>query len=129
MALVGLSKRLNDVGVKLPIFFFFTVCLLSHQNFDLEVLTSRWSTETHTLITYWWKFTPMLEDVLCMTCLPLFGGSNAIGFELIEDDHTKMKFLTMTMVASRSSGKSTHHGCDTSTRRKEAHLVTSWRPS
>lgn len=48
------------------------------------------------------ELTSMLEDVLQMTHLPLFGEFNAIGVDLTnEDGKRNMKFLVMVKVRSR----------------------------
>lgn len=48
------------------------------------------------------EFIPTLEDVSSMTQISLLGYTNAIEVELSEDDHAKMKFLTMWMMVLRS---------------------------
>lgn len=53
-------------------------------------------------------FTPTLEDGNPTTHLLLFGEINAIGVELGEDDHTKVKYLTTALIVSRLSKKSTY---------------------
>lgn len=45
---------------------------------DLEFLISHWSVETHTSIAASGEFGPTLEDVVALTCLPIFGETNAI---------------------------------------------------
>lgn len=45
---------------------------------DLEFLTARWSTESHTFFATWGEFFSTLEDVVVMTGLPVFGEIRAV---------------------------------------------------
>lgn len=107
IAIIDVSKILNGTRMKLSIIRS-KVCSMSCHHFDLEVVISRMCIETHCFITFWGKFIPKLEDVLCTKHLPLFGDSNAMGCELKEDDHVRVNFLSIVMAASKSSRKFTY---------------------
>lgn len=77
-----------EVGVKKPMTCT-RPCSLKKQHHHLELLVSRWSTETHTLPTA----SGELEDVAQTTLLHNFGEANAIGF-LEGEDKVKLKYLT-----------------------------------
>lgn len=48
--------------------------ILIQRKYDgLEFLISRWSIESHTFVSTWEEFGPTPEDVLALTCLPMFG--------------------------------------------------------
>lgn len=61
MSVIGISKRLNNVGVK-ALVVSKRVFLLSQQHLDLKFLLFRWSRETHTFMAVYEKFTSTLED-------------------------------------------------------------------
>lgn len=78
LAFLGVSKKLNQVGVKKEISSGKLVSL-TRQPQDLESLVSRCRMESHTLIAVAGELTPTLEDVSCITQLPIFGEANVAG--------------------------------------------------
>lgn len=97
LSVPGVSKRLNEAGVKEPIICE-RVCSLTKQQLDLELLLSRRITKTHTFFAAWGEFTPIVKDVLRLTHLPLLGETNAIGIVLDEDDQLKLKNLIVASI-------------------------------
>lgn len=59
----------------------------------------RWSTETHTFITIWGMFTPILENAVRLTMFPVFGERNAVGVVLKREYQAKLQYLSSTLVA------------------------------
>lgn len=66
----------------------------------MEFLISRWRVETHTLILAWAKFGMTLDDVVALTCLPMFGEVRAIilrgefdEIALDKEDYKKLEAL------------------------------------
>lgn len=53
--MVDVLEKLNDSGMRLPICT--RAWSLTCQHVDLEVLISRWTVETHTIINSWVEFT------------------------------------------------------------------------
>lgn len=51
---------------------------------------------------------PTLEDIARLTMLPMFGEANDMGIVLEEEDEVKLRYLTSTMIATRTSDKSTY---------------------
>lgn len=49
----------------------------------------------------------MLEDIVSLTMMSLYGVRNVMGIVLEDDDEAKLKFLTSVTTAFKTSGKST----------------------
>lgn len=76
------------------------------------------------------EFILTLEDVSSMKQISLLSYTNAIVVELSEDDHAKMKFLTMWMIVSRSQEiQPMYRGWAILMRGKVADLIAWWRLS
>lgn len=89
----GSHQENEQTGVKKAVTCSKLLFLVRH-HWDLELLVSRWSTESYTFVTVWGKFTLTLEDVASLTMLPLFGEANAMGIILEENDQTKLNYLS-----------------------------------
>lgn len=50
----------------------------------------------------------VLEEVARLTMLPLFREANAMGIILDGDEQSKLKYLTIAMIALKILGKSTY---------------------
>ncbi|KAL6980591.1 hypothetical protein U1Q18_022231 [Sarracenia purpurea var. burkii] len=59
----------------------------------LDTFMAQWNTISHTFITTWNKMTPTLEDVVCLTWLPIFGASNPLDNELDESQQLSVDAL------------------------------------
>lgn len=64
---------------------------------------SRCSCESYIIV-----FTTTLEELARLTMLPMFGEATAMGDVLEEKDKVKLRYLTSTMTASRTSSMSTY---------------------
>lgn len=64
--------------------------------------------ESYTFIAAWGKFGPMLEDVLNLMALAIYGEVNAMGMILEGDDEDKLQWLTAAIghYKAASSSKS-----------------------
>lgn len=69
-------------------------------------LRFRWSVETHSFIVAWGELSPTLEVIVALTCLPMFGETDAIKIILNETDGKKLEALNNAY--SKSSNKSTY---------------------
>lgn len=78
------SNKLNETGVQ-KVVTCASLCSLTRQRHDLELLASRWSSETHTSIAAK-ELTSTLEDVSRLTLLPIFREANAMWIVLEEED-------------------------------------------
>lgn len=83
--------------------FYIHVHNRSHVN--LELLVSRWSTETHTLVTSWGEFTPTLENVSVMFPLSMFADEGTTSLVLSTKEEKKVQLLSFAL---RISNKSTY---------------------
>lgn len=81
---------------------------------DLEFLTSRWTTESHTCVTVWGEFCPTLENAAMLTDLPVFGESRAIKMSKDSDTALDVKgelrlgLLNEALFKSKHKNKSTY---------------------
>lgn len=60
--------------------------LLNRPYEDRELILSKWSVESHTIIATWVKFGLPLEDVLNLMALPMYREVNAMGMTLEGED-------------------------------------------
>lgn len=81
---------------------------------DLELLISRWSSESHTFKATWDEFCPTLEDVIVLTSLPVLGESRPIKMSedvnrvsLDAEGEKKLELLNRALIDSKYKGKST----------------------
>lgn len=51
---------------------------------DIEFMMSRWSTETHTSVTAWGKFSPTLEDVTTLASSLILGEAYVVNVTISE---------------------------------------------
>lgn len=104
-----ISGSLRDtLGVKMAVSNT-RLCSLTRQHHDFEVLVSRWRT---VLYCSPGRVHPNFGDLDHLTLLALFGEPNALGLVLREEHQMKLKYLTATKTASRSSMKSTFEVLD-----------------
>lgn len=74
------------------------------------------------------EFTLVLKDVVTLMMLPMFGETNAMGVVLEVEDEMKLKYLTFSMTASRTSDKSSYAtSLASSAREVTVEVATSWR--
>lgn len=73
----------------------------------MEFPISRWSVKTHTVIATWGEFGPTREDIVALTCLPIFGEANTIKVVLDETEYKKLEAMKNALCEPKKSKKST----------------------
>lgn len=107
MGFSGVTKRMYQDGVKNLL----KISIPDEHHLYLELLVSRSSTNSQTFVVAYGEFTFTLEDVMKQNMLPLFSEARPIKIVLEENNQVKLKYLTVTMAASRMCGKSTYPTC------------------
>lgn len=81
--------------------------LIQRMHDDLTFMISRRSIETLTFVAAWKEFGLSLENVVALTCLPMFRETNAIKIILGKTDEKKLEAPNNDYSWSKTSNKST----------------------
>lgn len=106
-----------------------SLCIIRNHG-DLELLISRWNTQTHTFMAAWGEFVPSLEDVVVIARLPVFEDRKAMVVVLKGEDKEMLQFLTSALLSLRTSGNPPmRRGSNISTRENGARAARWWKHS